>query len=194
MFFSKAALVTFGGAYAVLPYVAQQAVGHYGWLSHADMATGLGFAETTPGPLIMVLQFVGFLGGWNHPGSLAPWQAATLGALITTWATFLPCFLFIFLGGPHVEGIRQQPRLGAALAAITAAVVGVILNLGVLLARDALFPHWRSDGFSFAGLDWFVLIAAAAAFLLLQRWKISFPKVLLACALVRLGLWASGVC
>jgi chromate transporter len=103
LFFGKAAVVTFGGAYAVLPYVAQQAVEHYQWLQAPQMLDGLGLAETTPGPLIMVVQFVGFLGGWNHPGALPPLVAATLGALITTWTTFTPCFLWIFLGGPHIE-------------------------------------------------------------------------------------------
>jgi chromate transporter len=140
LFFSKAALVTFGGAYAVLPYVAQQAVESHGWLSHPQMMSGLALAETTPGPLIMVLQFVGFVGGWQHPGVLTPLAGATLGALITTWTTFLPCFLFIFLGAPHIEKLGEQPRLSAALTAITAAVVGVILNLGVKFSTHALWP------------------------------------------------------
>ena len=112
MFFSKAALVTIGGAYAVLPYVAQQAVEHHSWLAHPQMMNGLGLAETTPGPLIMVLQFVGFVAAWQNPGSLPPLAAAALGAAITTWVTFLPCFLFVFLGAPHVEGLhRDQPVL-----------------------------------------------------------------------------------
>ena len=129
-FFSKAAMVTFGGAYAVLPYVAQQAVERYGWLSAPQMLDGLGLAESTPGPLIMVVQFVGFVGGWNHPGNLSPLVAATLGAMITTWVTFVPCFLWIFLGAPYIEALRGRERLSAALSAITAAVVGVVLNLG----------------------------------------------------------------
>ena len=108
-------LLTFGGAYAVLPYVAQQAVDHYQWLSHAQMMSGLALAETTPGPLIMVLQFVGFAGGWQHPGTLTPLAGATLGALLTTWATFLPCFLWVFLGAPHVGTLHQRPALSAAL-------------------------------------------------------------------------------
>ncbi|MBI4604497.1 MAG: chromate efflux transporter [Planctomycetes bacterium] len=123
VFFSKAAMVTFGGAYAVLPYVSQQAVETHGWLSTGQMLDGLGLAETTPGPLIMVLQFVGFLGGWHHPGGLPPLVAATLGALITTWTTFLPCFLWIFLGAPHIEQLRGNVKLTAALSAVTAAVV-----------------------------------------------------------------------
>ncbi len=106
LFFSKAALVTFGGAYAVLPYVSQQAVENSGWLGAGRMLDGLGLAETTPGPLIMVLQFVGFIGGWSHPGNLSPLLAATLGALMTTWVTFAPCFTWIFLGAPYIEKLR----------------------------------------------------------------------------------------
>ena len=181
-FFSKAALVTFGGAYAVLPYVAQQAVEKFGWLSHSQMMSGLALAETTPGPLIMVLQFVGFVGGWQHPpGGLSPLAGATVGALVTTWATFLPCFLFVFLGAPHVEHLRRQPRLGAALMAITAAVVGVILNLGVTFAANALWPEpgRRFDGF--------IAVLALAAFVALQRFKIGLIPVIGACALAGLG-------
>lgn len=140
LFFSKAAMVTFGGAYAVLPYVGQQAVSHYGWLDAGQMLDGLGLAETTPGPLIMVLQFVGFLGGWQHPGSLSPLTAATLGAFITTWTTFVPCFLWIFLGAPHIEQMRGNQRLTAALSAVTAAVVGVILNLAVWFGLHIIRP------------------------------------------------------
>ena len=140
VFFSKAAMVTFGGAYAVLPYVSQQAVEHYGWLTPGQMLDGLGLAETTPGPLIMVLQFAGFLGAWNHPGALPPLAAATLGAAITTWSTFLPCFIWIFLGAPHIERLRENTRLTAALSAITAAVVGVILNLAVWFGWHVLHP------------------------------------------------------
>ena len=141
MFFSKAALVTFGGAYAVLPYVAQQAVEVHGWLSPAQMMDGLGLAETTPGPLILVLQFVGFLGGWNHPEGLSPLATATLGAAMTTWVTFIPGFLFIFAGGPWIERSRGDLRLNTGLAAVTAAVVGVILNLAVWFAWHGLVPE-----------------------------------------------------
>ncbi len=187
VFFSKAALVTFGGAYAVLPYVAQQAVENYGWLSHAQMMSGLGFAETTPGPLIMVLQFVGFLGGWQHPGALAPWQAATLGALITTWATFLPCFLFVFLGAPHVEALRTQPRLSAALNGITAAVVGVILNLTVWFAWHALWPAgWRASE-SLGRMDGFVAAVAIGAFVAVDRGKVGLIPAIGLCAVLGLG-------
>lgn len=180
VFFSKAALVTFGGAYAVLPYVAQQAVEKYAWLSHPQMMSGLGLAETTPGPLIMVLQFVGFVGGWQHPGALSPLAGAAIGALITTWATFLPCFLFVFLGAPQVEQLRQQPRLGAALTAITAAVVGVILNLGVKFSTHALWPEPRHQ------FDWFVAVVAVAAFVAMQRFRVGIMPVIGGCALLGL--------
>ena len=133
LFFSGTALVTFGGAYAVLAYVAQQAVEVYHWLAPGEMVRGLALAETTPGPLIMVVQFVAFLGAYRDPGSLDPWVAAVLGALLTTWVTFVPCFLFIFLGAPYVERLRGNRALSAALTGITAAVVGVIANLAVLL-------------------------------------------------------------
>ncbi len=139
LFFSKLALVTFGGAYAVLAYVAQQGVEHYQWLEPGEMLDGLALAETTPGPLILVTQFVGFLGGLRHGAADAPLLMATLAALLTTWVTFLPCFLWIFLGAPHVEKLRSQPALAAALAAITAAVVGVIANLALWFGLNVLF-------------------------------------------------------
>ncbi|OLP56475.1 chromate transporter [Rhizobium rhizosphaerae] len=141
LFFSKMAVVTFGGAYAVLAYVAQEAVGHYGWLRPGEMLDGLALAETTPGPLIMVLQFVGFLGAYRQPGILSPLEAATLGAVLTTWVTFVPCFLFIFLGAPFIERLRGNQSLSAALSAITAAVVGVIANLALWFAIHALFAE-----------------------------------------------------
>ena len=175
LFFSKAALVTFGGAYAVLPYVAQQAVENYGWLSHPQMMSGLALAETTPGPLIMVLQFVGFVGGWQHPGPLTPLAAAAVGAGITTWVTFLPCFLFVFLGAPHIEKLGEQPRLSASLTAITAAVVGVILNLGVKFTLHALWPEGGR-------MDWFVASLAVAAFVAMQRFKVGLMPVIGVCA------------
>ncbi len=179
LFFSKAALVTFGGAYAVLPYVAQQAVENYGWLSHPQMMSGLALAETTPGPLIMVLQFVGFVGGWQHPGALSPFAGAMVGALMTTWVTFVPCFLFIFLGAPHIEKLGEQPRLSAALTSITAAVVGVILNLGVKFTTHALWP--ASGGF-----DVFIAVFAIAAFIVMQRLKVGLMPVIGACAVLGL--------
>ncbi len=139
VFFSKMAVVTFGGAYAVLAYVAQEAVMTYGWLGPGEMLDGLGMAETTPGPLIMVTQFVGFMGAFRQPGALDPLTAGVLGGLLTTWVTFAPCFLWIFVGAPFVERLRRNKLLSAALAAITAAVVGVILNLAVWFALHVLF-------------------------------------------------------
>lgn len=139
LFFSKMALVTFGGAYAVLAYVAQQAVEHYHWLKPHEMLDGLGMAETTPGPLIMVLQFVGFMAAYRDPSGLSPMQAATLGGLLATWVTFTPCFLWIFLGAPYIERLRGNTGLAGALSAITAAVVGVILNLSIWFALHTLF-------------------------------------------------------
>jgi chromate transporter len=139
VFFSQTAVVTFGGAYAVLAYVAQQAVESFGWLTPGEMLDGLGLAETTPGPLIQVVQFVGFLGAWRNPAGLPPLLSGVLGSLVTTWVTFVPCFLFIFAGAPFIEGIQGRPRIGRALAGITAAVVGVILNLAVWFALHTLF-------------------------------------------------------
>ncbi len=167
IFFSKAAMVTFGGAYAVLPYVAQRAVESFHWLSAPQMMDGLGLAETTPGPLIMVLQFVGFLGGWNHPNGLSPLLAATLGALVTTWVTFVPCFLWIFLGAPYIEKLRGNVHMTSTLSAITAAVVGVVLNLAVWFGIHALFP---SQGH----LDIFTLTVGALCFLAMQilKWDV----------------------
>lgn len=179
-FFSKAALVTFGGAYAVLPYVAQQAVENFQWLTHPQMMSGLALAETTPGPLIIVLQFVGFVGGWQNPGGFSPLAAASIGAFITTWVTFLPCFLFVFLGAPYVEGLRDMPRIGAGMTAITAAVVGVIINLGVKFSTHALWSEKEN-------FDGFVAVVAIAAFLAMWRFKIPFTRVLGACALLGLA-------
>jgi chromate transporter len=139
LFFSKMAMVTFGGAYAVLAYVAQQTVEHYHWLQPREMLDGLGMAETTPGPLIMVLQFVGFMAAYRDPGTLPPMLAATLGGLLATWVTFVPCFLWIFLGAPFVETTRGNKALAGALSAVTAAVVGVILNLSIWFAIHTLF-------------------------------------------------------
>ena len=141
MFFSQMAVVTFGGAYAVLAYVAQAAVETYGWLRPGEMLDGLGMAETTPGPLIMVVQFVGFMGAFRSPGSLPPLLAGALGGMLTTWVTFVPCFMWIFAGAPFVETLRGNRALAAALAAITAAVVGVVLNLAVWFALHTLFAE-----------------------------------------------------
>jgi chromate transporter len=139
VFFSKMAVVTFGGAYAVLAYVAQQAVENYHWLKPGEMLDGLGMAETTPGPLIMVLQFVGFMAAFRDPSGLSPMLAGTLGGLLATWVTFTPCFLWIFLGAPFIEKLRGNARLNAALSAITAAVVGVVLNLAIWFAIHCIF-------------------------------------------------------
>jgi chromate transporter len=172
IFFSKAAVVTFGGAYAVLPYVAQHAVTPFGWLKPGQMMDGLGLAETTPGPLIMVLQFVGFMGGWNQPGQLSPIVAATLGALITTWVTFTPCFLWVFLGGPHIEQLRGNKRISMTLSAVTAAVVGVVLNLAVWFARHVIYPQRQ--------FDWFAIALCLAALIAMLRWKLGVIPVILA--------------
>ena len=172
IFFSKAAVVTFGGAYAVLPYVAQRAVEHFAWLKPGQMMDGLGLAETTPGPLIMVLQFVGFMGGWNQPGGLSPLLAATLGALITTWVTFVPCFLWVFLGGPYIEQLRGNKRISMALSAVTAAVVGVVLNLAVWFALHVIHPS--------EGIDWFAVGLGLAALIAMLRWKLGVISVVLA--------------
>jgi chromate transporter len=179
MFFSQAALVTFGGAYAVLPYVGQQAVEHFGWLSAGQMLDGLGLAETTPGPLIMVLQFVGFLGAWNHPGGLDPLLAGTLGAVMTTWTTFVPSFVMIFLGAPYIERIRGYRPLAGALAAVTAAVVGVILNLAVWFGGQVLLP-------STGGVDWFAAVVVAAAFAAMQLLRVGVIPVVLGGAVIGL--------
>ncbi len=179
IFFSKAAVVTFGGAYAVLPYVSQQAVEHYHWLTAPQMLDGLGLAETTPGPLIMVLQFVGFLGAWNHPGNLPPLVSATLGALVTTWTTFVPCFLWVFLGAPYIERLRDVKLLTAALSTVTAAVVGVILNLAVWFGLHVIFPGNEK-------VDWFALGLCAVAFIAMLRFKIDIIPVVLASGLVGL--------
>jgi len=172
IFFSKASMVTFGGAYAVLPYVSQQAVENYQWLTPAQMLDGLGLAETTPGPLIMVLQFVGFLGGWRQPGPLSPLLAATLGAFITTWTTFVPCFLWIFLGAPHIEQMRGNLKLTAALTTVTAAVVGVILALAVSLGAHVLVPNLQR-------VDWFAVVVTGVVFVGLWRWRWNVIAVVL---------------
>jgi chromate transporter len=168
LFFTGAAFLTFGGAYSVLSYVADVAVNGYGWLTADQMVQGLGLAESTPGPLIMVTQYVGFIGAWNDPGPYAPLLYGTLGALITTYVTFLPCFLFIFLLAPYIELLANDRRLRAILIGVTAAVVGVIANLAVFFATQVLFP----DGVSLAGLDVFALVVAVASFVVLQRFKV----------------------
>jgi chromate transporter len=179
LFFSQAALITFGGAYAVLAYINQAAVQTYGWLLPGEMVTGLGLAESTPGPLIMVTQFVGFVAAYRFPGGLSPLIAGTLGAMVTVWATFAPCFLWIFLGAPYIERLRGNAALSAALSAITAAVVGVILNLAVIFAVFALFGSVEQGAFlsltfplpDLASLDLFAATVAVIAFVGLTRLK-----------------------
>lgn len=192
VFFSKMAMVTFGGAYAVLAYVAQQAVEHFGWLKPGEMLDGLGMAETTPGPLIMVTQFVGFMGAYRAPGSLHPLLAGTLGGLLTTWVTFVPCFLWIFLGAPFMETMRSNKALSAALSAITAAVVGVILNLAIWFALHVLFSELREVHGLGVTLDVPVLssvnipslILTIGALLAVFRFKVGMIGVLAACSVL----------
>jgi chromate transporter len=191
IFFSQMAVVTFGGAYAVLAYVAQQAVENYHWVTAGEMLDGLGMAETTPGPLIMVTQFVGFLAAWREPGAMSPLLAATLGGLLTTWVTFVPCFLWIFFGAPFVETLRANKALGAALGAITAAVVGVILNLAVWFALHVLFVELVPVRWLGAAVDLPVLrsvdvptlVLATAVAVAIFRFKFGMMPVLLASSL-----------
>lgn len=196
VFFSQTAVVTFGGAYAVLAYIGQRAVENYGWLLPGEMLDGLGLAETTPGPLIMVVQFVGFLGAYRNSGPLDPLVAGCLGATVTVWVTFAPCFLWIFLGAPYVEALRGNKAIHAALSAITAAVVGVILNLSLWFGLHVLFGHvserhlgpirlYVPDWATFhpAALLW---MGVAVLTLFYLRWGL--PKTLLICAVGAL-LW-----
>ena len=164
VFFSKAPFVTFGGAYAVLAYIVEHAVS-LDWLTEKDMLLGLGLAETTPGPLIMVTQFVGFIAAWNHPGGLSPMTAAILGGLLTTFTTFLPSFMFIFAGAPYIEAITSNQKLNAALTGISGAVVGVVLKIGVFFAWNTFFPA--------SGVDVFAVVIALGALVALVRWKLS---------------------
>lgn len=186
LFFSKAAVVTFGGAYAVLAYIAQQAVGTYGWLQPGEMLDGLGMAETTPGPLIQVVQFVGFMGAYRNPGSLDPMLAGVLGSMVTTWVTFAPCFLWIFLGAPYIELLRSNRSLNDALSGITAAVVGVVLNLSVWFSVHTLFgsvDELHTLGLRLLVPDWSTLDVASAAiaiaaFVALLRFKLGMIPTL----------------
>jgi chromate transporter len=188
--FSKSAVVTFGGAYAVLAYIAQQAVGTYGWLRPGEMLTGLGMAETTPGPLIMVVQFVGFMAAYRNPGSLDPVAAGVLGSAVATWVTFAPCFFFIFVGAPFIERLRGNRSLTAALSAITAAVVGVVLNLAVWFTINTAFARVdevRRYGIRLLSPEWVSVNLPAVAITLLAilaifKFKVSVLKTLLACA------------
>ena len=186
LFFSQTAVVTFGGAYAVLAYIAQQAVEVFGWLQPGEMLDGLGMAETTPGPLVQVVQFVGFMGAYRNAGTLSPMAAGVVGSVITTWVTFVPCFLWIFLGAPFIEYWRGNKSLTTALSGITAAVVGVILNLAVWFALQTLFAvvDVRQYGRlrllipDVTTLDIMALLIAIAAFVALFRFKLSMLATL----------------
>jgi chromate transporter len=190
VFFSEVAVVSFGGAYAVLAYVAQQAVETYHWLRPGEMLAGLGMAETTPGPLIMVVQYVGFLAGYRTPGALPPLLTATLAGLLVTWVTFTPCFLWVLLGAPYVEALRGARALGAALSAVTAAVVGVILNLAVWFGVHVVFREtvpWGGYGLTLGvpvlpSLDILATILAIAAALALFRFRVGVMQTLLGCS------------
>ena len=191
LFFSRLAVVTFGGAYAVLAYMAQMAVNGYGWLGAGEMADGLGLAETTPGPLIMVTQFVGFIAGWRHPGVLSPLMAGLLGAGLTTWVTFTPCFLWIFACAPWMERLEHAERLQGALAAITAAVVGVIANLAIWFALHVLFRTVTPGGMPvLSSLDLRAAGIAVLAALMLFQLRRGIIETLALCALAGLVLSA----
>ncbi len=181
-FFTQAALVTFGGAYAVLAYVTQAAISAYGWLSPSQAVDGLALAETTPGPLIMVLQFVGFMAAWNHPQGLSPMSSGIIGALVTTYTTFLPSFLFIFLGAPYIESLRGNRHLTGALSGITAAVVGVVLNLALVFGAAVIWPQGLTGG-----TDWFVIAMSLAAFFALYRLKVDVLWIVIGGSLVGLA-------
>ena len=191
-FFAGTALVTFGGAYAVLSYVAQRAVEVYAWLAPGEMVKGLAMAETTPGPLIMVVVFVGFMGAYRDPGTLSPMVAGTIAAVLVTWVTFVPCFLFIFLGAPHIEALRHNHYLTAALTGITAAVVGVIANLAIYFALHTLFSEVSTQDHGpihvqIPDLSSFsprVATVAALAFVLLFKLKWSVLRTLGTCSLI----------
>ena len=169
-FFTKAAFLTFGGAYSLLGYIAQAGVEQYHWLTSLQMMDGLGLAETTPGPLIMVVQFIGFLAGWNHSGSLRPFLGSVTGSLIATYFTFLPSFMFIFLGAPYIERLTGNAKMSAALATITPAVVGVILNLGVWFGTQVLFPA--------SGFAWFSAILAIVTFVVMQFYEVGIIAII----------------
>ncbi len=198
-FFSKMAVVTFGGAYAVLAYVAQEAVDHYHWLAPSEMLVGLGMAETTPGPLIMVLQFVGFMAAFRDPGTLSPLWAGTLGGLLATWVTFVPCFLWIFAGAPYIEALRGNKALGAALTAVTAAVVGVVLNLAIWFALHSLFhtvvqpfPSLALEVPVPSSVDPWALAFSVAAIVALFRFKVGMIPMLLVSSLAGVVVYLAG--
>ncbi|MBZ9697665.1 MULTISPECIES: chromate efflux transporter [unclassified Mesorhizobium] len=196
-FFSLMAVVTFGGAYAVLAYVAQAAVQSFGWLAPGEMVDGLGLAETTPGPLILVLQFVGFIAAFRHAGSLDPLLGGSLGALLTLWVTLTPCFFWIFLGAPYIEALRGNKALSAALGAITAAVVGVVMNLALWFALHVVFREVRMTGLGMnvpvlLSIDWRAALLSVAAMVAILKWKTGVLPTLAGCALAGVLLLATG--
>jgi chromate transporter len=201
LFFSKMAVVTFGGAYAVLAYMAQQAVETYGWLRPGEMLDGLGMAETTPGPLIMVVQFVGFMAAFRDPGTLNPFVAGALGGLLATWCTFVPCFLWIGLGAPFIEKLRDNKPLNGALAGITAAVVGVILNLSIWFALHTIFREAQrvmGSVLSFdaplpSSVDPWTPALALAAMVAIFRFKAGMLQTLAGCSAAGVALYLAGV-
>jgi chromate transporter len=192
-FFAKAALLTFGGAYAVLPYVYQGAVEHFHWLTGPQMIDGLALGETTPGPLIMVVAFVGFLGGWTKQvlGPDRLFLGAALAATVVTWFSFLPSFIFILAGGPLVESTHGKAHFTAPLVAITAAVVGVIASLALFFIAHIALPT-LGDGQNSSNIDWIALFLAAAAAVALLRFKVGVIPVIAASALAGLALRLAG--
>jgi len=201
VFFSKMAMVTFGGAYAVLAYVAQQAAEYYHWVNPREMLDGLGMAETTPGPLIMVVQFVGFMAAFRESTGLSPMLAGTLGGLLATWVTFVPCFLWIFVGAPYIEALRGNKALAGALSAITAAVVGVILNLSIWFALHTLFRQTvpiHDLGLSFdapvlGSVDFPALVLSIAAAIAIFRFNVGMLVVLAASCLAGILMRLAGI-
>ncbi|CAN5426049.1 chromate efflux transporter [soil metagenome] len=194
LFFSKTAVVTFGGAYAVLAYISQKAVETYGWLRPGEMLDGLGMAETTPGPLIQVVQFVGFMGAYRFPGTLDPLVAGIIGSVVVTWVTFIPCFLFIFTGAPYIEYFRGNKSMSTALSGITAAVVGVILNLAIWFSLHTLFGSHYDYSHGpvslsvpvFSSIDWYATGIAVLAFVVYFGFKLDMLKTIGICVVAGL--------
>jgi chromate transporter len=200
LFFSQAAMVTFGGAYAVLAYIAQEAVATFHWITPGQMLDGLALAETTPGPLIMVVQFVAFLGAFHHQAGMSPMGAGIAGSVLTTWVTFAPCFLWIFLGAPYIEALRSNRALHAVLSAVTAAVVGVVLNLSVWFTLHTVFARVDERPWGWAHLEvpvwatlqWPSALIAAGAMLAMLRFKLGMGWILLASGVVGVAIEWSG--
>jgi chromate transporter len=201
LFFIKMAVITFGGAYAVLAYMAQQAVEYYHWLQPGEMLVGLRMAETTPGPLISVVQFVGLMAAFRHPGVLDPMVAGALGGTLAKWTTFVPCFLWIFLGGPYIEALRGNKALTASLSAITAAVVGVILNLAIWFAIHTIFREvepvraflFAFDAPKFSSVDPWALLLSVGAAVAIFRFKVGMIPTLAASCVAGMVLFYTGM-